>query len=129
MTSLARSFIAAQSRSIRPASLCSRSALPKWSSALNRGQAFVRYASNGNGTEAAAKSEEAAEVSTPETNSTATDWSKSYFGLSVEAFSPEISNVLQGPLDPNDIEMKPGLCLQYISFDILISHRWHDILA
>jgi hypothetical protein len=36
------------------------------------------------------------------------DWSKSYQGLSTQAFSKEIAEVLLAPLDPMDIEMKPG---------------------
>lgn len=36
------------------------------------------------------------------------DWSKSYFGLSVEPFSKEVAEILQAPLDPLDIEIKPG---------------------
>ncbi|KLO08518.1 mitochondrial genome maintenance MGM101 [Schizopora paradoxa] len=35
------------------------------------------------------------------------DWSKSYFGLSVEPFSKEVSDILQAPIDPLDIEVKP----------------------
>ncbi|KAJ7658937.1 mitochondrial genome maintenance MGM101-domain-containing protein [Mycena rosella] len=38
---------------------------------------------------------------------TATDWSKSYHGLSEQAFSKEIADVLLAPLDPMDIEIKP----------------------
>ena len=37
-----------------------------------------------------------------------TDWSKSYHGLSSVAFSKDISDVLQAPVDSLDIEMKPG---------------------
>ncbi|KAJ6591363.1 mitochondrial genome maintenance MGM101-domain-containing protein [Mycena sp. CBHHK59/15] len=37
----------------------------------------------------------------------ATDWSKSYSGLSQQAFSQEIADVLLAPLDPMDIEIKP----------------------
>ncbi|KAJ7489523.1 mitochondrial genome maintenance protein [Mycena latifolia] len=37
----------------------------------------------------------------------ATDWSKSYSGLSQQAFSKEIADVLLAPLDPMDIEIKP----------------------
>ncbi|KAJ6475782.1 mitochondrial genome maintenance MGM101-domain-containing protein [Mycena vitilis] len=37
----------------------------------------------------------------------ATDWSKSYSGLSQQAFSKEIAEVLLAPLDPIDIEIKP----------------------
>ncbi|KAJ7318095.1 mitochondrial genome maintenance MGM101-domain-containing protein [Mycena albidolilacea] len=40
-------------------------------------------------------------------DSTTTDWSKSYAGLSQQAFSKEIADVLLAPLDPVDIEIKP----------------------
>ncbi|OSX59330.1 hypothetical protein POSPLADRAFT_1150373 [Postia placenta MAD-698-R-SB12] len=53
-------------------------------------------------------------VFAPETNGQAgdvegapTDWSKSYYGLSVEPFPKEVSEVLQAPTDPLDIEVKP----------------------
>ena len=36
------------------------------------------------------------------------DWSKSYHGLSAVAFSKDIADILQAPVDPLDIEMKPG---------------------
>lgn len=39
---------------------------------------------------------------------TRNDWSRSYFGLSTKPFSKEIADILQTPLDPLDIEMKPG---------------------
>jgi hypothetical protein len=50
-----------------------------------------------------------------------TDWSKSYFGLSSHPFSKDIADVLMAPLDPQDVEMKPGkhfskgilLCVNY----------------
>jgi len=45
------------------------------------------------------------DISLPE--DTATDWSKSYHGLSQQAFSKEIADVLLAPLDPMDIEIKP----------------------
>lgn len=38
----------------------------------------------------------------------ASDWSKSYHGLSVEAFPREIAEILLSPLDQLDIEIKPG---------------------
>lgn len=41
-------------------------------------------------------------------DSSGTDWSKSYHGLSSQPFSFEIADILQAPLDPNDVEMKPG---------------------
>lgn len=37
-----------------------------------------------------------------------TDWSKSYHGLSEQAFSKDIAEILLAPIDPLDIEMKPG---------------------
>jgi Mitochondrial genome maintenance MGM101 len=36
------------------------------------------------------------------------DWSKSYHGLSSEAFTKEVANILMAPIDPEDVEMKPG---------------------
>lgn len=39
------------------------------------------------------------------------DWSKSFHGLSVEPFSKETADVLLAPLDPEDVEVKPGIQL------------------
>jgi len=41
------------------------------------------------------------------TTGSATDWSRSYHGLSTEAFPSEVADVLQAPIEPLDIEMKP----------------------
>lgn len=38
-----------------------------------------------------------------------TDWSKSYYGLSIQPFSKDIAEILEKRLDPADIEMKPGV--------------------
>ncbi|RYP55093.1 hypothetical protein DL768_000212 [Monosporascus sp. mg162] len=35
------------------------------------------------------------------------DWTQSYHGLGTSAFPPEVSAILQTPLDPDDIEVKP----------------------
>ncbi|KAG9005624.1 hypothetical protein FRB90_010264 [Tulasnella sp. 427] len=43
----------------------------------------------------------------PEGSFAFNDWSKSFHGLSTEPFSPEIAEILQAPIDPMDIEMKP----------------------
>lgn len=43
-----------------------------------------------------------------------TDWSKSYHGLSAEPFPKEAAAVLQAPIDPMDIEMKPGALVALI---------------
>jgi hypothetical protein len=45
-----------------------------------------------------------------------TDWSRSYSGLSQEAFTKDIADVLLAPVDPMDVEMKPGGCI--VSSDI-----------
>ena len=45
-----------------------------------------------------------------------TDWSRSYFGLSTSPFAKEIADVLMAPLDPMDVEMKPGKHFQKSSF-------------
>ena len=37
-----------------------------------------------------------------------TDWSRSYSGLSVQPFSKEVAVILQAPIEPLDVEMKPG---------------------
>lgn len=42
-----------------------------------------------------------------------TDWSKSYHGLSSQAFAKEVAEVLLAPLDPLDVEMKPGALLSF----------------
>lgn len=38
----------------------------------------------------------------------APDWSKSYFGLSTQPFPREVAETLLAPVDPLDVEMKPG---------------------
>lgn len=35
------------------------------------------------------------------------DWTKSFRGLSTEPFSKEAADILQAPIDPEDIEIKP----------------------
>lgn len=57
----------------------------------------------------------------PGTDSGANDWSKSYYGLSVEAFPKDIAEILLAPIDEMDIEMKPGAshpltCLTSLTF-------------
>ena len=39
-----------------------------------------------------------------------TDWSKSYHGLSAQPFPKEVAEVLLAPIDPQDVEIKPGAC-------------------
>lgn len=40
-----------------------------------------------------------------------TDWSRSYHGLSVQPFEEKVADVLLAPVDPLDVEMKPGALL------------------
>jgi len=44
-----------------------------------------------------------------EDDPTGTDWSRSYHGLSANPFSKDITDILLAPIDPMDIEIKPGL--------------------
>lgn len=37
------------------------------------------------------------------------DWSKSFHGLSAEPFKKEAADVLLAPLDPEEVEVKPGM--------------------
>ena len=43
------------------------------------------------------------------------DWSRSYHGLSTQPFPPEVAEILQAAINPLDIEMKPGTCLERMS--------------
>lgn len=36
------------------------------------------------------------------------DWSRSFHGLSAEPFSKEVADMLLAPIEPQDIEVKPG---------------------
>jgi hypothetical protein len=45
-----------------------------------------------------------------------TDWSRSYAGLSVQPFSKEVAEILQAPIEPLNIEIKPGVLLFSIIF-------------
>lgn len=70
--------------------------------------------------QAAAKTESVAPSPYLETLSlqddpTGTDWSRSYHGLSASPFSKEITDTLLAPIEPMDIEIKPGLT-------VLLSH-------
>jgi hypothetical protein len=58
------------------------------------------------------------------------DWSKSYFGLSAHPFAKDIAEVLMAPLDPMDVEMKPGKHFQYINLNfcgLIVDFRWFNL--
>lgn len=59
---------------------------------------------NGNGLNGAPITDALSSVSEPGV----TDWSRSYYGLSVEPFSKDVAEVLLAPLEPMDVEVKPG---------------------
>ena len=42
------------------------------------------------------------------------DWSKSFHGLSAQTFSKEITDILLSPINPMDIECKPGKYIKFI---------------
>ena len=58
-------------------------------------------------------------LDTPPTGN-ATDWSRSYHGLSTQPFPAEVADILQAAIEPLDIEMKPGLSFQGISCLVLL---------
>ena len=60
------------------------------------------------------------------------DWSKSYFGLSTQAFSKEVADILTAPLDPLDIEIKPGTSHWHIHGNrglTIVKHRRPPLFA
>src|SRR5579859_1129557 len=42
-------------------------------------------------------------------DTTQVDWSRSFHGLSTQAFSEEAAKILTAPLETDDVEIKPGL--------------------
>ncbi len=51
---------------------------------------------------------ESATISGSPADPNAPDWSKSYFGLSVQPFPREVAETLLAPVDSKDVEIKPG---------------------
>lgn len=49
------------------------------------------------------------------------DWSKSYHGLGAQPFPKEAADVLLAPIDPLDIEMKPGAPILLRQHEVPIS--------
>lgn len=41
------------------------------------------------------------------------DWTKSFQGLSSEPFPKEVADILQSPVNPEDIEIEPGILLYW----------------
>lgn len=42
------------------------------------------------------------------------DWTRSFSGMAVEPFEREVADILMSPLDPDDIEIKPGTCSPFL---------------
>ncbi|THH11717.1 hypothetical protein EW145_g476 [Phellinidium pouzarii] len=108
---------------LRSFSLLERSTASAYRARTQKAHVLLRFASTAAPVEAKAKEEiknatgedvppsVSASVGEQASNysgdGTKMDWSRSYFGLSLEPFSKEAADVLQAPLDPMDIEMKP----------------------
>jgi hypothetical protein len=59
-----------------------------------------------------------------------TDWSKSYSGLSTQPFAKEIADVLMAPLDPLDVEIKPGELFSKAALKLcvlILVFRWFNL--
>lgn len=90
-------------------------------------------------TPAAAKTTTAAASSSPpypnespdlyKSDGSPSDWSKSFSGLGAQAFPKEAADVLMAPLDPSDVEIKPGARTSHTLLASLIPFRWLDLLA
>lgn len=46
------------------------------------------------------------------------DWTKSFQGLSSEPFPKEVADILQSPVNPEDIEIGPGIPLYWKNEDV-----------
>jgi hypothetical protein len=60
----------------------------------------------------------------------ATDWSKSYFGLSSQPFAKDIADVLMSPLESQDVEVKPGKHFRTVSLNfcvLIMDFRWFNL--
>lgn len=56
------------------------------------------------------------------------NWSSSFYGLSTERFPKEVADILLEPINPDDVEVKPGeillLLLYRVCFDTIYSHTF-----
>ncbi|EJD53668.1 mitochondrial genome maintenance MGM101 [Auricularia subglabra TFB-10046 SS5] len=108
MSSLSRSILAAGRRTILPRALAPRFASLRLYATAPAAAAEAKPATS--------SSAGASSATPPYPNETpdqyggdgsASDWSKSFSGLGAQAFPKEVADVLQAPLDPADVEMKP----------------------
>jgi len=94
-----------------------RAALPNSTSPVAKVSTMVESADNSGVTES--KTDDAQDIesltflgedfsSSDSSVQLATDWSRSYHGLSTQAFSKDVADILLAPIDPLDIEVKPG---------------------
>ena len=80
--------------------------------------AIQHTSSSSPGSFAAAEFADSATISGPPNDPSAPDWSKSYFGLSTQPFPKEAAEVLMQPVDPDDVEIKPGASLFIPSYRV-----------
>ena len=73
--------------------------------------AIQHAATSSPGSFAAAENADSATISGSPSDPSHPDWSKSYFGLSTQPFPKEAAEVLMQPVDPADVEIKPGASL------------------
>ncbi|KAK5070226.1 hypothetical protein LTR64_002066 [Lithohypha guttulata] len=67
----------------------------------------VSSTASANGTESSLSSPPSSNLTLNETDPSRVDWSKSFHGLSSEAFPKEAADILLAPLDPEVVEIKP----------------------
>ncbi|KAF8897876.1 mitochondrial genome maintenance MGM101-domain-containing protein [Infundibulicybe gibba] len=94
----------------RSAAAAKASTVPTTASAEDSAQSIATESDSSIGSELNVRTSEippSAPAILPELNEGTTDWSKSYHGLSTQAFSKEIAEILLAPVDSEDIEMKP----------------------
>lgn len=63
---------------------------------------------NGGGVALYSEGQFEGDVPAPSGDPKQTDWYTSYHGLSVQPFPKEVAEILMAPIDPMDVEMKPG---------------------
>lgn len=71
-------------------------------------KAEITPKTNGNGTAPTSASDPFPTPQSYTGDGSRNDWSRSFHGLSIEPFAKEVADVLMMPLQPEDIEIKPG---------------------
>lgn len=102
------SILARRLSSLNPRSFSVARLVPKKLSAKRTlATTSVRYAVPAENPESVA-AEVSVNVLPEASDNVNTDWSTSFSGLSTQAFPKEVAEILLAPIDPLDVEMKPG---------------------